>query len=324
MRMSRVWCLVVLVSMFVLSACGATTAVAPTATTIDAPATATAVVVPATATVAAATTVPTEAPVIVVPGGTIPGMGLNPVPLAAVQTIIDYYTAINAQQYSAAYKLWDNPSQTVDQITTVFTGTVESRVRIGDPVIAMDVVTLPVTITAIVNQPNGDQKVQYFAGTYTVKNNLITDTTIAEVAAPMSSDDSDAAQLVSNYYAAINGLKFSMAYTLWSNNGGDSQLPYASFVPSLAAMQGAVVTTGTVQEEGAAGSAYATVPTVSVTTQADGTAQVLCGTYTLRHVNVQPFDQLGWRITQVVMNPMVGAQSDAATIQKLLASGCTP
>jgi hypothetical protein len=324
MRIFGIWRMVVLVSLFVLSACGATTAVAPTATTIDAPATATAVVVPATATVAAATTVPTEAPVIVTPSGPTPGMGLNPASLAAVQTIVDYYTAINAQQYSAAYKLWDNPSQTLAQITTVFTGTVESRVRIGNPEMAVDMVTLPVTITAIVNQANGDQKVQYFAGTYTVKNNLITDTTIAEVAAPTSSDDSDAAQLVANYYAAINELKFSMAYTLWFNNGGDSQLPYAGFVQSLAPIQGAVVTTGTVQEEGAAGSTYATVPTVSVTSQADGSAQVLCGTYTLRHVNVQPFDQLGWRITQVAMSPVSGAKSDAPSIQKLLKSGCTP
>jgi hypothetical protein len=115
-----------------------------------------------------------------------------------------------------------------------------------------------------------------------------------------------------------------MAYTLWANNGGDSQLPYADFVQSLAPLQGAVVTTGTVQQEGAAGSTYATVPTVSVTTQADGTAQVRCGTYTLRHVNVPPFDQLGWRITQAAMEPVVGAKSDAPTIQHLLASGCMP
>ena len=324
MRIFGIWRMVVLVSLLVLSACGAATAVAPTATTIDAPATATAVVVPATATVAAATTVPTEAPVIVTPIGTTPGMGLNPASLAAVQTILDYYSAISAQQYPDAYKLWNNPSQTLAQITTVFTGTVESRVRIGNPEMAVDMVTLPVTITAIVNQANGDQKVQYFAGTYTVKNNLITDTTIAEVAAPTSSDDSDAAQLVANYYAAINELKFSMAYTLWFNNGGDSQLPYAGFVQSLTPIQGAVVTTGTVQEEGTMGSRYATVPTVSVTTQADGTAQVMCGIYTLRHVDVQPFDQLGWRITQVAMSPVAGAKSDAPSIQKLLTSECKP
>ena len=327
MRMFSVWRIVVLVSLCVLSACGATTALVPTPTVVVAPATETPVsVVPATATMVAATatTVPATETAIVAPVVPAPGMGLNPAPLAAVQTIVDYYTAINAQQYPAAYKLWDNPSQTLAQITSVFTGTVESRVRIGDPYVAVDVVTLPVTITAIVNQANGDQKVQYFAGTYTVKNNLITDTTIAEVAVPTSSDDSDAAQLVANYYAAINELKFGMAYTLWFNNGSDSQLPYAGFVQSLAPIQGAVVTTGTVQEEGAMGSTYATVPTVSVTTQADGTALVMCGTYTLRHVNVQPFDQLGWRITQVAMNPVAGAKSDAPSIQKLLTSGCTP
>jgi hypothetical protein len=255
----------------------------------------------------------------IMPTVTAPGMKSNPASLAAVQTILDYYSAISAQQYPDAYKLWNNPSQTVAQITSVFTGTVESRVRIGDPAVVVDVVTLPVTIAAVVNQANGDQKVQYFAGTYTVQNNLITDTTIAEVAAPTSSDDSDTVQLLNNYYAAINNLKFAMAYTLWFNNGSDSQLPYIEFVQSVATMQGAVVTTGTVQEEGAMGSTYATVPTVSVTTQADGTAQVMCGTYTLWHVNVPPFDQLGWRITQVAMNPVVGAQSDASTIQTLLA-----
>ena len=320
----RMWWLIVCVSMWVLSACGASAAMPSTPTAVVTVATKTPVVEEQATATMLATTVPATETVIVAPVVTVPGMGLNPASLAAVQTIIDYYTAIDAQQYPEAYKLWNNPSQTLAQITSVFTGTVESRVRIGDPEIAMDVVTLPVTITAIVNHANGDQKVQYFAGTYTVKDNLITDTTIAEVAAPTSSDDNDVAQVVTNYYAAINALKFSMAYTLWFNNGADSGLPYADFVPSLAPMQGAVVTTGMIQEEGAMGSTYATVPTVSVTTQADGTAQVLCGTYTLRHVNVQPFDQLGWRITQVAMNPVVGAQSDAPSIQKLLVSGCNP
>jgi hypothetical protein len=55
---------------------------------------------------------------------------------------------------------------------------------------------------------------------------------------------------------------------------------------------------------------------------ADGTAQVMCGTYTLRHVDVPPFHQLGWRITQVAINPVVGAKSDAPSIQKLLKLGC--
>jgi len=320
MRIFRGWRMVVLVSLFVLSACGATAAVDPTPTVVVAPATET----PVATVVATETPVPATETAIVVPTVPVPGMESNPASLAAVQTILDYYSAISTQKYPDAYKLWNNPSQTVAQITSVFTGTVESRVRIGDLAVAVDVVTLPVTIAAVVNQANGDQKVQYFAGTYTVQNNLITDTTIAEVAAPTSSDDSDPVQLLNNYYAAINNLKFTMAYTLWFNNGSDSQLPYAEFVQSVATMQGAVVTTGTVQEEGAAGSTYATVPMVSVTTQADGTAQVMCGTYTLRHVNVPPFDQLGWRITQVAMNPVVGAQSDASTIQTLLASGCMP
>jgi hypothetical protein len=66
---------------------------------------------------------------------------------------------------------------------------------------AVGMVILPVTITVVVNQANGNQKVQYFAGTYTVQNNLITNTTIAEGSAPASSDDTDPAGLIANYFA---------------------------------------------------------------------------------------------------------------------------
>lgn len=260
----RVFHVAVLVSVFVLSACGTTAAIKPTATADVVQVTETATPPVSTAT-ALVTELPATETVIAAPAGKAPGMGLNPAPLAAVQTIVDYYTAINAQQYPVAYKFWNNPSQTLAQITSVFTGTVESRVRIGDPDVAVDMVMLPVTITAVVNQANGDQKVLYFAGTYTVQNNLITNTTIVEVPAPASSDDTDPAGLIANYFAEINALKFGSAYTLWDHNGADSQMPYAAFVPSLTAVLGAGVTTGKVQEEGAMGSSYATVPTVNVT-----------------------------------------------------------
>ena len=90
MRMFRVWRMVVLVSLFVLSACGATTAVAPTPTVVIAPATETPVAVVQATVAATETPVPATETAIVAPTVTAPGMESNPASLAAVQTILDY------------------------------------------------------------------------------------------------------------------------------------------------------------------------------------------------------------------------------------------
>lgn len=319
--------------MMPLSACGAP--LPPSATSTPAPATNTPVPatntpvpvtntpVPVTNTPVPATDTPVATAAVAAPGGTSPGLGLNPAPLAAVQTIVDYYTAINQQQYATAYHLWAHPNQTLAQFSAGFANTVESRVRIGQINTTLDSVAVEVIIVAVINLTNHDQKVQWFTGTYTVQHNSILTATIAETAAPATRDDDDPAQLLTHYYAALQNMQFGTAYTLWADNGTASQLSFADFVHGITDTQ-ATVTTGTVQQEGAAGSAYATIPAVIVAHAVDGSVNVLCGTYTARRTMVPPFEQLGWRITQADVAVVAGVQSDAASIQHLLTSGCKP
>lgn len=324
--MTRYGQLLLIIGMLTLSAC------TPTPTTRDAtaipatitihPATATAIptapmIHAATATEIPATNVPT-------PVSSMPELDVNPAPLIAVQTIVDYYTAINQQHYTDAYGIWAQPNQTQDQFAAGFADTVTSRIRIGQIELMFDTVTVPVTITAVINLANGDQAVQWFAGKYTIQNKLIVAASINAIAPPAQRDDMDAAQVVTSYYAALQQYQYGAAYTLWADNGGASQLSYADFVQHMADAQQTTITTGTVQREGAAGSEYATVPTVIVVTHGDGTTQVQCGTYTLRRAMVPPFEQLGWRITQSDIQPVTGSNADSASLQHLLTTGCTP
>jgi len=274
---------------------------------------------------AATTTITPEPPQDgVTASGLGAGLALNPASLAAVQTIVDYYRALNQQRYADAYALWAQPSQTLAQFSAGFAATVESRVRIGQVDMALDHIIVPVTVVAVVNLANGDQQVQWFAGTYTVQQSTIRAADIVATTAPASPDDSDLAVLVTNYYTALQQLQFSTAYTLWADNGGASQLAYADFVRSIADTQGATITTGTVQQEGAAGSTYAIIPVVGVVAHGTDTPRVLCGTYTARHVMVPPFDQLGWQITQSDIQTVATQMRDDATLKRLLQTGCTP
>lgn len=305
-----------------LSACGRPLTATPTP--MPASATATQPAASPTTTSEPATVTPEPTPNAVVPSGTGTGLGLNPAPLAAVQTIVDYYTAINQQRYADAYAFWAQPSQTLAQFSAGFATTVESRIRIGQGDLSLDRIIVPVTVAAVGNLANGDQQVQWFAGTYTVQNNTILAADMAATPPPASADDSDPALLVTNYYAALQQLQFSTAYTLWADNGGASQRTYADFVQHIADTQGATVTTGTVQQEGAAGSTYATIPVVVVVAQGTDMPRVLCGTYTARHVMVPPFDQLGWQLTQSDIQQVPTQTHDDATIQRLLHTGCMP
>lgn len=317
-RMIRSWHICVsLIVIIAISACGAPPPLPATATLVPV------TVTPVPATVAPATPLPDPTATGALPSDTSTGHELNPIPLVAVQTIIDYYTAINQQQYATAYHLWAQPSQTLAQFSAGFANTVESRVRIGLIELMFDTVTVPVTITAVINQTNGEQQVQWFAGTYTVQHNTIIAADITPMAAPSTHDDDEPAQLLTHYYTALQNMQFGTAYTLWADNGTASQLAYADFVHSIADSQ-ATITTGTVQQEGAAGSSYATVPVVVVGVAQDGSPQVRCGTYTTRRAMVPPFDQLGWRITQADMAVVAGAQPDATHIQHLLTQGCMP
>ena len=334
-----------------LAACGPSGPAQPTApaaaptSAVAATAPATAAPAPTTAPTTAPTSarVPTRAPTSApaTPPATIPApapaatsapAGQAAGEIAAVQAVLDYYQAIANRAHERAYHLWERDGaasgQTLDQFQQGYADTAGVSVRLDSPSASGDAVSVPIAITSIVNRAGQEQLVQHFRGTYTLRQGAggwrIASASIAafDAGAEPPADVADPVALLQAYYAAIGARDYPRAYTYWSNNGAGSQQTYAQFAQGFASTASSAIATGTWQPGGAAGSTYAEVPAVIVATQSDGSQRSFCGTYTLRRLNVPPFDQLGWRIEQAAIAPSASVRLGSDQAQRLLANGC--
>jgi hypothetical protein len=256
----------------------------------------------------------------------------------AVQTVLNYYDAITQKQFDRAYGYWANngaaSNQTLDQFKQGFANTAGVDLRLGSPAAQGADVAVPVTLAAVLNSPSGgDQSVQHFSGTYTLRPDSNSDTgwriAAANIAegpssppAPPTADPNGAVQAMQEYYDAINRHEFARAYTLWANLGTASQQSYAQFTQGYATTTRVTIDLGASTGGGAAGSIYAEVPIVILATTSDQGQQTFCGTYTLRRTNVPPFDQFGWHIQSAKIAPVANVQPGSAEEQQLLTGGC--
>jgi hypothetical protein len=246
--------------------------------------------------------------------------------------VLDYYDAITQKQYDAAYGLWAQngaaSGQTRAEFEQGYAGTAGISVLLDKPATSDNAVTVPITILSVLNQPNQDQKPQRFTGTYTLRQEggswRIASAKIAktDAYAEPPAGTSDALLVLQAYYQAIDDANYPRAYAYWENNGQASQQPYAAFVQGFAETDKVALTMGQAQANGAAGSAYTEVPVVVIAQQRDGSRQSFCGTYTLRRVNVPPFDTFGWRIYSASILKLDSGDLDNDTVQRLLAGQC--
>ena len=253
---------------------------------------------------------------------------------AAVQTVLDYYDAINQHAYDRAYRLWARngaaSGQTLDQFKQGFDGTDQVSVRIGKTSASGGAIAVPIAIASVVEMAGQEQQVQRFQGSYTVQLGAngwqLAGANIAKVGAdtPPSADIVDPLALLQAYYAAINERDFGRAYTYWGNNGTASQQTFTQFSQGFAATDHVTIDAGQPQTQGAAGTTYAQTPIVIMATQKDGSQQSFCGTYLLRRAHVPPLDQLGWRIDRASIAPVATVQPGSDAVQRLLANGCKP
>jgi hypothetical protein len=297
--------------LFVLAACGLSSAQPTLPTSAPAP--------------TAAPQPPESAPV------TQPPAGLTDT-TSAVQVVLDYYHAIVEKQYDAAYGLWAQngmaSGQTRAEFEQGYAGTARVSVLLDKPTTSHNAVVVPSTILSVLNQPNQDQKPQRFTGTYTLSREgeswRIVSANIAETdaAAEPPAGTGDALQVLQAYYQAIDEANYPRAYSYWGNNGQASQQSYAVFVQGFAETDKIALRMGQAQTIGAAGSAYTEVPVVVVAQQRDGSRQSFCGHYTLRRTTVPPFDTFGWRIEQASILKLENAELNNDTIQRLLAGQC--
>lgn len=104
-----------------------------------------------------------------------------------------------------------------------------------------------------------------------------------------SSPQQEAAQVIRDYYSALNRQDYAAAYSTWEGNGASSQQSFEQF------RQGFANTTSTSVEVGqpgrldsAAGSSYIEIPVTVTAVTHNGTHQQFQGSYVLRRVNGIP------------------------------------
>ena len=105
---------------------------------------------------------------------------------------------------------------------------------------------------------------------------------VEEINAP---SPTEARQVVVDYYAAINARDYRKAYASWSDDGAASGQSFEHFSGGYANTESVVATVGeAVDEEGAAGSRYISVPVELQSRLYNGTTRTYKGRFALRAV----------------------------------------
>ncbi len=123
--------------------------------------------------------------------------------------------------------------------------------------------------------------------------------------------------MLSSYYAAINAKKYKRAYDYWQNPNESLE----NFSKGYADTKKVRLITEKPVIEGAAGSLYAQVPTVLISTMKSGKKQMFSGCYTLRKSNLRPPDMPkadSWHIYRANLE----MSSSDAKIPELLGKAC--
>ncbi|MCC7364999.1 MAG: nuclear transport factor 2 family protein [Dehalococcoidia bacterium] len=246
----------------------------------------------------------------------------------AVAVVLRYYRAINDGDYAAAYALWADGGAASGQSAYDFAEgflTTERTVPLVTGVAAPGEVQ--VVVRAIETVSESTQAVVEYRGVYTVQDEgdgwRITAAEIEEVSPPsgLPSELTDPATLIAAYGDAIAAGDLATAFSYWEGAGAASGQTYPEFAAGFEQTADVDIHVGDAQQGGAAGSLFATVPAVLVSTLDDGTTTVFCGTYDARRANIRPFDELGWHLYGAEMAQVPGATS--ADADALLANGCT-
>lgn len=123
---------------------------------------------------------------------------------------------------------------------------------------------------------------------------------------------SDPLATLTSYYEAINSRNYRHAYRFWETPSSSFEQFARGFADTERVR---LLVEPPPRLEGAAGSAFAEIPTIVVATTRAGIDRIFAGCYVLRRSNVR---DNGWRIYRANISSMPGS----ARVSRLLAQGC--
>jgi hypothetical protein len=125
-------------------------------------------------------------------------------------------------------------------------------------------------------------------------------------------DRSDPVATLAAYYSAINARDYRGAFRFWESPTSS----YEQFTRGFADTdQVRLLVDPSTSVEGAAGSVYADIPAIVVSTMRNGSERVFAGCYVMRKSNVQ---DRGWMIYRADVSPV----SANIRLSRILSQGC--
>ncbi len=125
-------------------------------------------------------------------------------------------------------------------------------------------------------------------------------------------DNSDPVATLAAYYSAINARDYRRAFRFWDSPPSS----YEQFARGFAdTEQVRLLVEPSTRVEGAAGSVYADIPAIVVSTLRNGSERVFAGCYVMRRSNVQ---DRGWQIYRAEVSQV----SSNIRLSRILSQGC--
>lgn len=258
-----------------------------------------------------------------------------------VSLIGAYYNAINLSDYARAYSYWERPpfNMTESQFAAGFADTYSASVIVRLPIfVGVGAGNAYANIPTLVSAQHRDGTAHYYAGCFTAHKvnvpvgnatepdpnwhiqqgrlreystpDLAILDTVCEETADLSGNEVtpgqyDPVQLIQSYFQAAAAQNMQQAAGYWENPPGDL---FAAAYGSLlnGAQKISLYVNPVINQEGAAGSVYASIPALSIVTTAEGTPYAVTGCYTARRSNVPVGDAAepdpNWRLTNAALS----------------------
>ncbi len=262
---------------------------------------------------------------------------VSPAGEGAVQALLDYWGAITRHDFATAYSMWAGDGAASGQGYEQFarglqhTGD-QARLLIGtlwQPGGAAGAVTAPATLALVIYDPGGSGRLQRYQGNYTLAPQdgawRITAADLVEV--PDTEPPVDVREpvaLLQAYFDAINRRQYARAYTYFAQSGRASGQTYAEFVHSMATIDLVEFQYGRPYIHAGGAQGFSDYPVLVVAVQRDGTVNTYCGSYSIVHWNMPPYDQFGCLIAGATLSPVAPVRLGSAAAERLLSSGCAP
>ena len=125
-------------------------------------------------------------------------------------------------------------------------------------------------------------------------------------------DRGDPVATLASYFSAINARDYRRAYRVWDSPPSSFEQFARGFADTDRVR---LLVEPSTRVEGAAGSVYAEIPTIVVSTMRSGGERVFAGCYVMRRSNVQ---DRGWHIYRADVSPV----ASSTRLSRILSQGC--